>query len=490
MASIQARQVRSATLTASTRRSARLVLPLLLLLVLALPPAAEGAWSSPFRISPANTDQHFGMPRVALDAEGDAVFAWEHINVIDCCGFVQARARPATGTLGPIKTLSDSSRHASGAEVGVDADGDALVVWRRYDETGQCGGSGCGRIQARARSAAGTFGPVQTLSDAGQDASSPKVALDPAGNAVVVWERSDGSSASCCTRVQARARSAGGTLGPVQTLSAPGQDAFGAGVGVEADGDALVTWARKDGSAGCGGSGGCARVQARPRSAAGTLGPVQTLSGASANAHSPKLAVNADGDAVVVWARTTTPCGGSSCNQIQARARTASGTLSPAQPISLASQGARLPQVAIDAAGRAVVVWERFDPSSCCRRRVHARARSAAGTLSPVQVLSADADDAENLTYPEVAVDATGNAVFLWQRFDRSSSSCCIRVQTRTRSVTGTLGPVETISPPGIDSGLTDEGSQLAIDPDGHAVAVWTSWTGAGVLRALAATGP
>src|SRR5712691_6980601 len=69
-------------------------------------------------------------------------------------------------------------------------------------------------------SAGAAFTAPQTLS--GLNADSPQVAVDPDGDAVFTWVRFDGTD----YRIQARARSAAGTLSPVQTLSAAGQDAF------------------------------------------------------------------------------------------------------------------------------------------------------------------------------------------------------------------------------------------------------------------------
>jgi hypothetical protein len=56
------------------------------------------------------------------------------------------------------------------------------------------------------------------LSASGQDASSPQVAVDGEGNAVFTWLRFDGTN----FRVQAQARSAAGTLSAVQNISPAG----------------------------------------------------------------------------------------------------------------------------------------------------------------------------------------------------------------------------------------------------------------------------
>jgi hypothetical protein len=88
----------------------------------------------------------------------------------------------------------DAASTAASENPGVDQSGDAVFDWRRFDGTTGCGGlPGCERIQARARSAAGTLSAVQTLSAAGEPAFLPQVAVDPGGSAVAVWTRFDGS---------------------------------------------------------------------------------------------------------------------------------------------------------------------------------------------------------------------------------------------------------------------------------------------------------
>jgi hypothetical protein len=81
----------------------------------------------------------------------------------------------------------------------MDPDGDAVVVWSGSDGANI-------RIHGRTRSAAGVLGTIQVLSDAGQGASEPAIAVDPNGNAAAVWSRPDGTTGcggSGCSRVQA-----------------------------------------------------------------------------------------------------------------------------------------------------------------------------------------------------------------------------------------------------------------------------------------------
>jgi microcompartment protein CcmK/EutM len=327
------------------------------------------------------------------------VFTWlRKDGTTNCAGVgcfrIQARARSAAGNLCGVHTLSDGGRNANDPQVAVDPNGDAVFVWTRYDGTNN-------RIQARARSAAGNLSIVQTLSTSGQNASNPQVAVDDGGRAVFTWERYDGAE----WRAQTRARSAAGLfLSAVQTLSDAGESALFPQVAVDADGDAVFTWRRLDGS----GLFCCFRAQARARSTAGTLSAVQTLSSGGRDAFDPHVAVDPDGNAVFTWTRSD----GANI-RIQAKARSAAGALSPVQYLSEAGQDAQGPRVGVDADGDAVFTWARSDGTNL---RVQARKRSANGALSrPVQTLSSAGQDAKAA---QVAVDTTGDAVATWRRSD------------------------------------------------------------------------
>jgi hypothetical protein len=333
--------------------------------------------------------QHGALPQVAVDANGDAVFVWQRSDRTNLR--IQTRSRSAAGTLSSTLTLSAAGQDAEYPQVAVDANGNAVFAWERFDGMNE-------RIQARTLSAAGTRGSTQTLSAAGGDALFPQVEVDPNGNAVFAWER-------CCydgtnnERIQARARSAAGVLSSTQTLSAAGETASSAQVAVDPNGNAVFAWKRFDGTAD--------RIQARARSAAGTLSSAQTLSDPGKNAYEPRVGVDLSGNAVFLWQRFD-----GILNRVQARARSAAGTLSTTQ--TLGDTGTTIPlgaQIAVDPQGNAVVVWEHREGTAVCCTRVEALVRLADSTLGVTQFLSVADQVARE---PHAAVDPDGNAVAVW----------------------------------------------------------------------------
>jgi hypothetical protein len=426
------------------------------LLALALPVPAQAAWQSLGRL--ADSTQEASVPQVGVDGNGNAVLVWVQFDgthagddpATRCCSRIQARTRTASGTLGPVESISPAGKNAGVPQVAVDPNGNAVFTWTLNNGTNDV-------IQVRRRSAAGALSKVKTISSAGQNAEESQIAVDPNGNAVIVWERFDGTNPAgdCCFRIQARRRAATGTLSTTKNLSNAGQSSFSPQVGVDTNGNAVVAWTTFTGTKD--------DIQVRARTATGTLSALQTLS--SKEAGQAAIADAPNGDSVITWVELGTT------DVIQARARTATGTLSAVQSLSAAGQYAEEPQVAVDPNGNAVFTWERFDgssPATNCCWRIESRRRTSTGTLSAVDSLSAAGQSA---LAPQLGVDTNGNAIFVWGRSDGTSSSpkCCVRIQTRRRSSTGTLSGVKTLS----QAGRNASDPQVAVDPLGNAVFDW-----------------
>lgn len=267
--------------------------------------------------------------------------------------------------------------------------------------------------------------------------------MDAAGDSVFAWGQFDGKN----WRIKGRARSAAGALGPVQTLSGAGQNALAPYVAVDKAGDAVFAWQRFDGKDW--------RVQTRALSAGGALSPVQNLSLPGQDAFHPRVKVDDDGDAVFIWYRSD-----GVHDRVQGRARSAAGVLSGVQDISPAGQDAYPGGVAVSSIGRAVFTWVRYDGSDW---RAQARARTVAGVLKPVHNLSLAGNNAFE---PQVGVSDKGNAVFTWRRLDGRGTS---RVQTRALSSADVLSGVDDLSAAGED-GLQPA---IAVDATGDAVYAW-----------------
>jgi hypothetical protein len=409
---------------------ASLLLCLLLGAAIAAPALAAPAWLAPVNLSAAG--QNGSAPQVAVDTGGDAVAVWTRYNGANY--IIQAASRPAGGSWQAPVDLSLAGQNAFNPQLAVDPGGDAVAVWELYDGANDI-------VQAASRTAGGGWQAPVDLSVAGHSAELPQVAVDPSGDAVAVWYRSDGAN----DIVQAASRAAGGGWQAPVDLSAAGQGASGAQVAFDQGGDAVVVWQRYNGANFI--------VQAASRAAGGGWQTPVDLSLAGQSALGPQVAVDPGGDAVVVWQRSN-----GAKYIVQAASRAAGGAWQEPVDLSVAGQNALVPQVAVDPGGDAVVVWLRYNGAKYI---VQAASRAAGGWQTPVD-LSLAGQSAE---LPQVAVDPAGDAVAVWERYNGANEI----VQTSSRAAGGGWQTPVDLSVAGQEASEP----QVTVDPGGDAVAVW-----------------
>jgi hypothetical protein len=338
----------------------------------------------------------------------------------------------------------------------MDGHGNAIFGWTFFQQS-----SGDERVQIRRRSAAGALAAVQTLSTTGHDAKSAHIAVNSAGASVAVW-RLDNGDANLTTPVQGRARTAGGTLSPLFTVSArPGGnfsfEESNPDVVIDGAGNATFTWIGLD-------SNQKKRAYARRRAANGAFGPVLVLSPPTVS--SVKMAVNAAGTTVFVWVFND----GEGSNLIEARRLSPSGTLGPTRIIAKGIEfsggggaGTGNPAVGVDGQGNALIVWEQPDGEGPCGingcPKILSRTflkNDAVGSVP--QTFSTTVSGGK---FPQVAMASNGNAVVAWVHNG---------VEFRTRSAAGVRGALRNFT---TASGISEP--VLKGDPTGNTVAVWNN---------------
>jgi hypothetical protein len=181
--------------------------------------------------------------------------------------------------------------------------------------------------------------------------------------------------------------------------------------------------------------------------------PPYEVSTATGIAERPQAAVDPSGTATVVWVQREVQD-----VVIHARRVGPGGTLGPILDVSVEEDGGN-PQVAVDGHGNAWVVWTGYDSGDAVAR---ARRITAAGALEDVKTLPAPG---ETGFQPIVGVDESGSATVVWTRYDNPD----FRLQARRISTTGSLGPIDDVTPDSASNLRPD----LAVDRSGNAVVVW-----------------
>jgi len=313
------------------------------------------------------------------------------------------------------------------------------------------------------------WGTPKLMENRPADAIRPQIAIDAMGNALAVWDQTDqrNSSGSGSDDIWSRRRDAQDEWGTAVLLeeNEPG-DSFGAQIGVGGDGSAVVVflqelqdqdeethfsiWAVRHTP-----SGGW-----EPAECIQSDDPECGESNAAGDASQPQVAVDPRGDAVAVW--TQFDADDESLSIWSNRFTTGDGW-GGAGPVETDSNDLLVPQVAMDTNGNAIAVWERFDGD---RSSIFSKRQTPTGEW--VELQDVETDDSGNAFFPQVAADAEGNAIAVWQqqtdgtRFDVWSN----RYLASTRK----WGDAERIEHE--DAGDAEK-PQVAMDGNGNAIAVW-----------------
>ena len=251
-------------------------------------------------------------------------------------------------TWSDVETLSEAGESVDVPQVAMSANGTTqTIIWHRSDGT-------YNRVQVTTSTDSGaTWSDVETLSEAGQDAEVPEVAMSADGTTqTITWYRYDGAY----DRVQVTTSTdSGATWSDVETLSEAGEGVYDPEVAMSADGTTqTITWERSDGADW--------RVQVTPSADSGaTWSDVVTLSEAGENAWGQQVAMSADGTTqTTTWERYD-----GSDWRVQVTTSADSGqTWSDVETLSEAGENAWVQQVAMSADGTTqTITWERYDGS-------------------------------------------------------------------------------------------------------------------------------
>lgn len=396
--------------------------------------AAKPTWLAPRNLSAAG--ENVGDVSVALDRVGNALAVWSSSFGATSTSRVRWSQRRVGADWSAPQDLQAAGLEDRSAQVVLNPAGDAVAVWEQLTE------SAGWTIQASTRPAGGGWTAPQALSAGADDLGSLRVAVDRRGNAVAVWERRRflGPKDDAGT-VQAAVHSAHGGWGAATKLSPVDSNAGGADVALDAAGNAVAVWSQDvEGTV-----RGVIRSARRP--SGGAWSAPQRISSPTEDACVPSIAVDAAGDAIAVW---------SGYDQVVRAARRAAGGRWGA-PRALSPGGtATSPAVASDAAGDTVVVWEQDYRGIVSATRPHGGVWTRPATVPSLGTAAV----------PDVALDAAGDAVAVWLSFNSAHQQI---VRASRRSAGRGWGRARTLSAPGADA----LSANVVLDARGDGIASW-----------------
>lgn len=335
---------------------------------------AGASWDA----TPARTDdiaagQTSSRPEAAFDAMGNAIAVWQQNDGTQST--VWAAERSPSGTWSAPERVDTAAMNANAGppQLAVSANGSAVAVWDEY--FGATGGKGDAVWSAvyTPGSGWGTAAQIFEVNTSGN--LDPTVAVDSHGNAVAAWTEDVGASF------------------PTPPF---GQQVYAARYAP--------------------GSGWAAAV--RVSSNGQGFAPMH-LTQDTGHAH---VSVDDTGDAIVVW---NTNVGNLSANAKVMASRSTGGSSTWDAPVFLdncavgmcANSSAITPRVALDAAGNAYAVWQQQVAAASGIRPWGVRLAASSGSWSsPAENLDANLASIQTVSEPRLAIDPAGNALAVWQQ--------------------------------------------------------------------------
>jgi hypothetical protein len=190
---------------------------------------------------------------------------------------------------------------------------------------------------------------------------------------------------------------------------------------------------------------------------------------------SPDVAIDAAGDTVAVWQQLAAPR-----PQIYAASRPAGGQFGAPVPVSPEGQESSAPSVALDSHGDATVAWLHNDATN---QVVQVATASLGGAFSSPVGVSGDGHDASNV---RVTTDPQDDAVVSWTRASGGGND----LEVAIRQAGGSFGAPNAQGDGEIVGGAQAGAAQrVVMDAAGDALAVWKGPAGEVLDARLAAGG-
>jgi hypothetical protein len=354
---------------------------------------------------------------------------------------------------------SDDMADAGTVKVAFDTSGDAIAVWAQSDGTHETIWSN----RYKPGTGWGTPAQVQTSTE---DSNAPAIIIDSTGNALAVW---DGTPDGVHVYIYAsRYTAASGWSAEVQ-ISGPTAQSGTTDIAGDANGDAVALWVQFDGAQNT--------AWSAHYTVAGGWSPSVAVGNGAGAARSSRLAMDADGNVLTVWAQSD-----GTRNNIWSNRYDAVTGWGAAALIETDDAGtAAFPRVKFDSHGNAIAVWSQSNGMVATVRSNRYVAGAGWGSAIPIEnVHAGDAGLAR------LAVDPSGDAVVVWEQSDGARVS----IWSNRYSIGSGWGTETMIQP--TPAGDAAE-PWVDIDSHGNALTVWTQSDGTHTTiwgnRYLAGTG-
>ena len=371
-----------------------------------------GSWGTPLRLED-NEPGDSVFPRLGIDGAGNAVVAFLQLQEVQqdppkeyfrvwAVRYDASNRQPdeaaciQSAASDPTCSELAFSGDAGPPQIAVDDEGNAVVVWHQGGSEDEPSRVWSNRLIA----GSGWEGAQELAQSDVSDLLKPAIAMDAEGSVIAVWERLDRDNLRTSIS-SSRYRVQTGEWDDPQFVEVDDGNAFDPRVASDAEGNAISVWVQEETI------GGPFLVRASRYLASTRMWEPPELIGPenAGAAEAPRIAIDGEGNATAVWVQTEAALAGAWSNRYEAGAGW--GTAKPIGPTALGP--ARTPQVAVSAPGDAVAVWVQFDivqDSIWSNRYRPGSGWRASGAVELANDVRASG--------PAVAVDVQGNATAVW----------------------------------------------------------------------------
>jgi len=386
-------------------------------------------------------------------------------------------------------------------KIDIDYNGNAIAVWAQRDDPADV--NHLSIYANRYNASTGAWGAAIEIENDSLTTRSPQMVMDNNGNALAVWTQGSKVYAN-------RYNLTSDTWGTEVLISVT--DGYGPQIAVSlATNDAMIVFhsnTTKD------------VLASEYDSISSTWGTPEVISSTVTDSTNAQIAMNFDGDAVVVWASNDASGVGHGVSSNFFNSTTGTWKAAAVQVESTISN-TNAPQVAFDRFNQGLVVWESGGSSNLLARR--SNINGAWGTAKPIESGSGKASNLQivadfngdalavwiqvdgvfpnfesnvywnrydhdtdmwgteflletepgNADTPQISLDARGNALAVWRQVDGTARI----YSSRYVATTGLWGAAELLSSV-IDGAAPNP--QIAVDLTGVAAAVWLESDGSG----------
>jgi uncharacterized protein YheU (UPF0270 family) len=346
----------------------------------------------------------------------------------------------------------------------MDDSGNAIIVWRQQD------GLNTRIYMSEYRNGSWTH-PTDLASDAisiaGYDTGRPMVAMDNNGNAIIAWRQSDGSNEQIYMSNYRNGSWTHPTNLVTDAISVAGLDAAVPRVAMDNNGNAIIVWQQLDDSANM-------QIYKSEYRNGGWTHPTNlatdTISVAGENAVAPRVAMDNNGNAIIVWGHTV------DADWLLYKSEYRNGGWT--NPADLAANAIDVglftdfPTLAMDDNGNAIIVWSEKEPTPTVFSQVYKLEYRNDSWNSAADAVSIAGQGYPN--YPQVAMDNNGNAIITWKQW----GDLDFQIYKSEYRDAGWKHPTSLAADAISVDGQSADFPGVAMNDDGNSIIIWSQWDG------------